>query len=221
MRRLFCAAFLTILLAGGSQAFLLSEAYAAATPSQVGQKLDPVGQKLDPPPVRQKHQKIDSSLLDIIDAATRGAAALNAAARSQGIGQSGQKVRVTVYLSPASGATGRAKVVSAGGDVIGEYRGVLDVFLPTASIERLATDPSVQYLAHVTPPSFEAVADEAVAASNALAWHAAGWTGVGVKVAVIDGGFIGYTNAQASGDLPAGLITQDFGCGGIATITNH
>ena len=42
-----------------------------------------------------------------------------------------------------------------------------------------------------------------------------------MKVGIIDLGFIGYTAAQASGDLPPSLTTADFGCGGVATTDVH
>ena len=45
------------------------------------------------------------------------------------------------------------------------------------------------------------------------AWHAKGFTGKGVKVAVIDAGFAGLAERQAAGEVPANAVTQDF-CGG-------
>ena len=66
-----------------------------------------------------------------------------------------------------------------------------------------------------------AVGGEAVGATLAAAWHAEGFTGKGVKVAVIDGGFTGLAERQADGDLPANVVTQDF-CGGkLATESEH
>ena len=59
----------------------------------------------------------------------------------------------------------------------------------------------------------DAVGGEEVAASLAPAWHAKGFTGKGVKVAIIDGGFVGLAERQAAGDLPASAVTQDI-CGG-------
>ena len=58
-----------------------------------------------------------------------------------------------------------------------------------------------------------AVGGEEVAASLAPAWHAKGFTGKGVKVAIIDGGFVGLAERQAAGEVPASAVTQDF-CGG-------
>jgi hypothetical protein len=45
--------------------------------------------------------------------------------------------------------------------------------------------------------------------------------GAGAKVAIIDLGFAGYTDRQASGDLPPGLTTVNFCADGFTTATGH
>ena len=66
-----------------------------------------------------------------------------------------------------------------------------------------------------------AVTGEAVGATLAAAWHAKGFAGKGVKVAIVDAGFTGLAERQAAGDLPADVVTQDL-CGGkFATETDH
>ncbi len=66
-----------------------------------------------------------------------------------------------------------------------------------------------------------AVAGESVSATLASPWHADGFTGKGVKIAIIDGGFAGLSQRQAEGDLPANAVTQD-NCGGrFATADDH
>ena len=66
-----------------------------------------------------------------------------------------------------------------------------------------------------------AVGGEAVGATLAAAWHAEGFTGKGVKVAIIDGGFTGLAERQVAGDLPANVVTQDFCAGKLATESEH
>jgi len=51
---------------------------------------------------------------------------------------------------------------------------------------------------------------EGVALTGAGSLHSSGYTGLGVKVAVLDVGFLGLTAAKASGDIPSNVITQDF-----------
>jgi hypothetical protein len=85
----------------------------------------------------------------------------------------------------------------------------------------LAAHASVARLEAVLPPVLDSVTGEEVARIGAPAWHSAGWRGAGVKVAVIDFGFDGYTARQSSGDLPITLTTALFGCATPAGDTNH
>jgi subtilisin family serine protease len=65
------------------------------------------------------------------------------------------------------------------------------------------------------------VSGEAVAASFASAWHARGFTGKGVKIAVIDAGFTGLSALQSAGELPADAVTQDFCRGHLTDASEH
>jgi subtilisin family serine protease len=76
----------------------------------------------------------------------------------------------------------------------------------------VANDRAVAY---VGPPAFAqrlSVAGEGVPATGADNWQAAGFTGAGVKVGIIDGSFAGYQAAQQSGDLPSSMTLVDGGC---------
>ena len=66
-----------------------------------------------------------------------------------------------------------------------------------------------------------AVAGEEVGSTGAAGWQTAGITGAGVKVAIINVGFAGLASAQATGDLPASVTTQDDCAGGFSTVTQH
>jgi len=132
----------------------------------------------------------------------------------------GGSVRVVVTSTGPRSAT-RAAIAAVGELVDAEYADVVQAFVPVVAMERLADLPSVRRVSSPVVGVPDAVTDEGVGAANASAWQAAGWTGAEVKVGIIDIGFIGYTTRQASGDLPSNLITADFGCGGVATVTDH
>ncbi|MGH2500475.1 MAG: S8 family serine peptidase, partial [Candidatus Limnocylindria bacterium] len=70
-------------------------------------------------------------------------------------------------------------------------------------------------------PLEQATTSEGAQASNALAWHQAGITGIGTKIAVIDTGFAGYLERQQSGDLPAGALVVDHCGGAFASGSSH
>jgi hypothetical protein len=83
-------------------------------------------------------------------------------------------------------------------------------------LDVVATDGASGY-AHTE----HAVGGEAVGATLAAAWHAEGFTGKGVRVAIIDAGFTGLAERQAAGDLPANVVTQDFCGGNLAAESEH
>jgi len=52
-------------------------------------------------------------------------------------------------------------------------------------------------------------------------WQSAGYEGSGIKVAVIDSGFMSLTAAQAEGDTPSSYVSCDFTGGGLEATTPH
>ena len=129
--------------------------------------------------------------------------------------------RVRVVIESRSPAQARAAVLAAGGRVERSARGLVQALVSPAAVVALAERPGV---AHVRAPYSRietAVSGEEVGAALASTWHEKGFTGKGVKVAIIDGGFAGLADRQAAGELPANVVTQDF-CGGeLSTSDDH
>jgi len=113
-----------------------------------------------------------------------------------------------------------------GGEYQGHYEGLLQASVPIDALESLAGRPDVQLVREPLRPIPLAPAQvgnqttEGVAASNASAWHAAGHTGSGVRIAVIDTGFTGYTGLLGT-DLPASVTTYDWFGLGMDGLGNH
>jgi subtilisin family serine protease len=125
------------------------------------------------------------------------------------------KVRVDVTTANAPAA--RAAILRLGGRMEGAWSDVVTALVPPRSLAALSRLPSVRFVG-APPRMFEdAVPGEEVGASLASAWQAQGITGKGVKVAVIDGGFGGLADRQASGDLPTNIVTADFCLGRFAS----
>jgi subtilisin family serine protease len=116
------------------------------------------------------------------------------------------RVQVTATNVPAV----RAAIARLGGHVEGVWHSDVFGLVPPRSLAALSRLPAVGFVG--TPASLveDAVPGEEVGASLASAWQAQGVTGKGVKVAVIDGGFGGLADRQASGDLPTNIVTADF-----------
>src|SRR5438034_3636934 len=168
-----------------------------------------------PLPPTAKNPKLDSQLLAVATATDAGGAVAGLqAAREHRLFVSGNNVRVILRAGVDHLPTIDAIRASAG-VVEAEYSDLVQGLMPVTALRRLANSPAIRFVAIPQIPIPLAVTNEGVAATNAAAWQAAGWSGTGVKIGVIDLGFIGYTARQASGDLPTSLTTADFGCGGV------
>jgi subtilisin family serine protease len=129
--------------------------------------------------------------------------------------------RVRVVVESGAPADARRVIEAAGGTVERSWRNLVQADLPRSAVPALRRRASVEAVRAPMRMFLDAVGGEEVAASLAPAWHAKGFTGKGVKVAIIDGGFIGLADRQAQGDLPASLVTRDI-CGGrFNTETEH
>ena len=121
--------------------------------------------------------------------------------------------RVRVVIESRSPAQARAAVLAAGGRVERSARGLVQALVAPAAVAALSERPGVARVRAPYTRIETAVSGEEVAAALASSWHQKGFTGKGVKVAIVDGGFAGLADRQAAGELPANVVTQDF-CGG-------
>lgn len=138
----------------------------------------------------------------------QGAEAAEDFARERDIDYAGGRVSV-VLESATSAAEASSVATAAGANVQAVYGNLVQVSLPVANIDRVAASTAVAYIREPERPTVFATS-EGVADIGAQAWQAAGQTGAGVKIAVLDPGFSGYQQRVASGDLPANVITTSF-----------
>jgi len=154
--------------------------------------------------------------------AEQGASAGLAFAEGLGLDVDAGNVAVEVY--PAGDeAAAVAAVQVVGGEVThsGGGLGFIAAVVPLGSLQALSEDAAVRWVQSPVQPIAEAVTGQGVAFTDADDWHGAGITGAGVKVAVLDLGFKELAAAQASGDLPASLTTQNYCSAGIGGGTPH
>jgi hypothetical protein len=164
-------------------------------------------------------ENLDSALQSVATAALQGGSAAISRAAALAVPHRGGEVRVVVTGATAAGAL--AAVRLAGGTVEATVATKVQALVAPGSLGQVAGAPNVTLVAPPALPIALAVGGEEVAATRAAAWQAAGVTGQGVKVAVIDLGFTGLDAAQASGDLPSSVTTSDNCGGGFATATAH
>ena len=137
-------------------------------------------------------------------------------AKSPAAGELGlqvQRGRVRVDVSARNVKAASAAVRRLGGAVRMTWHTHVIALVPPASLAELSRSASVAFVRLPETGTDESVTGEEVQASLASTLQTKGITGKGVKVAIIDGGFLGLSSLQSSGDIPANVTTGDF-CGG-------
>ncbi|MGH9388522.1 MAG: S8 family serine peptidase, partial [Vicinamibacteria bacterium] len=117
-------------------------------------------------------------------------------------------------------------VRALGGEIDAVSRSYVRVIVPIRKIRKLADHPDVRLVRGPTPARALAVGlggsvSESPSLVGADALQAAGITGAGVRVAVVDLGFVGLAQAIARGELPSDTVAVDFTATGIESDTEH
>ena len=148
------------------------------------------------------HPKLQSALYEL--AATQESRRAGLAAE-RGIHFSDGMVRVIAEASDEEAQEAAVAVEALGGTVETTYRGLVQAMVPVSSLTSLADEPCVR-LVRLPWVAVPAATSEGAGVINADDWNAAGYTGSGIKVGVLDGGFSGY-DALLGTDLPAAVNT--------------
>lgn len=207
---------------GGSPAALAAWGPVAPTggPSPVDQSW---GTQEDPPILEgepTKDPSADGRVVAVADAEqAHGAAAALKRARALGLAVEKGRIRVIVEASDLAAAKRSAEAASI--EVEGTAGNLVQVLAAPGQLRSLTRAAGVAFVRPPLPHVEDAITGQGIVAANAAAWHAAGQTGAGVKVAIIDPGFKGLAAAQASGDLPTSLTTADYCSGGFSSATEH
>jgi len=134
--------------------------------------------------------------------------------------------RVTVIVVPVNALLTDAAaqlIARVGGQAIRSGEGYVEAEVPIGSLADLARRHDL--IDHIRAPirarPCAPIISEGVEKTGAGRWHQSGWTGAGVKVAVIDVGFIGLAQATAQNELPGDAIARDFTGEGLEATTEH
>lgn len=179
---------------------------------------------LNPGLKASRSPKLDTSLARIAESAaisSLGAvAAAVAAAQAVDAQTLGSNALVEIVpATPDSGAL-QAAITAAGGQVTGVSRlqPLIQAWLPVTAIASFAARPDVAYIrtpAEAIPLEDSAIAaftSEGVGIAGADTWHTEGYRGAGVKVGIIDGGFISYTELLGT-EISATVVVSNFVAG--------
>ena len=120
---------------------------------------------------------------------------------------------ITVVLVPTQGRLSEsidfAALSDIGVRIVAQSRHLLKVSAPIAALESLTHVDGVQFVRLPIRPNIHAIVSEGVQHIKATAYSREGFTGRGVKVGVIDIGFVGVPSLQNGGELPK-LSYRDF-----------
>lgn len=153
---------------------------------------------------------------DRMDAHVRAAAGLTPTADGKGRPaplKTDTAGRVIVYVEGSDPGRLRKAVTDVGGTVSDAQGGRLRAAVPPQGLRGLAASGAVTELRRPEAPVPMEVVSEGAQPSGALAWHANGRGGAGVKVGILDVGFGGLTDARAAGELPDATTVHDGQCG--------
>ncbi|MBI5870335.1 MAG: S8 family serine peptidase [Actinobacteria bacterium] len=158
--------------------------------------------------------KLQSSMVQLAAVqSAEGPAAASDFAKESGIRLRDGRVQVVIEAAPGATEAVSIAAEAAGGKVQTVHGDLVQAEVPVESLASLAKSPSVEYVRQPHRPTL-ATTSEGVADIGAVSWQAAGDTGAGASVAVLDPGFTGYQDRINSGELPANLIAMSFVAGG-------
>ena len=168
-------------------------------------------------------QRLESRLLDAWEEA-EAEGALTAAKSLSDSGVQVQETNVMVVVQCASNAspTAVAALVAAQkAAIIRTGEAHVKAVVPILALDQIANLPGVSFIrTPIRPRAKNSVITEGRAATLASAWNRAGFTGQGVKLAVIDTGFSGLATLKATDEIPASAVEMDFSGTGMTSGTD-
>ncbi len=176
--------------------------------------------------------KLDSTMRSLAQTALLSAQAATDLAAAHELRTLDGRIHAQILIEAAHLQSILQAVSDAGSEVTGIANGdtLLQGWLPPQALEKLTEVEGVQYIRRPAElVLFEEnlavnATTEGLAAINGPAWHAAGYRGAGIKVAIVDAGFIGYSTLLGS-DLPASVTVKNFvdgeTDGQVGTTTEH
>ena len=116
-----------------------------------------------------------------------------------------EAVAVTLHIDDPAAVDDVADFIDAnGGSTRNRGEDYIEAYLPVPLLAPASRRPGVVRVRAIIPAksSFGQVVSQGVRVHKAVSWHAAGHTGAGVKVGIIDAGFLGFTQLMGI-ELPA------------------
>jgi hypothetical protein len=168
-------------------------------------------------------QRLESRLLDAWEQA--GAEGPLRAAKTlgdSGVQVQGTNVIVVVQCASNANPAGVAFLIATQkGNVIRTGEAHVKAVVPILALDQIANLPGVSFVrTPIRPREKNTVITEGRAATLASAWNTAGFTGQGVKIAIVDVDFLGLSALKAADEIPASAVEMDFSGTGMTSGTD-
>ena len=175
--------------------------------------------------VEQTLGSVATQLMSALPASARSAVAN--LANLYGIPFTSSTSSVTVVIESSPGRSGASNVAALGrlGVDVGSIEtssSLIKISVPISQLSSIATE--LTGIAFIRPPYVPyplGTTSQGVAAIGADAFHSSGNRGAGTKIAIIDLGFSGLSQAQSRGDLPYTVNSNDLTGTGLSTGITH
>ena len=165
------------------------------------QDFPPIEGKINPP----RYPNMDSNLNRIVQQVESGQSTAQAAAANAPIHRE-ESVAVTLYVTEGYDQDVWDWLEENGGDPRNIGVDYIEAYVPVSLLAEASQQEGIIGIRTIVPPqpAQGALVSEGVAAHGAHLWHAAGFTGQGVKIGIIDAGYDSY-HSLAGSELPSNV----------------
>lgn len=101
---------------------------------------------------------------------------------------------------------GLASVLAPRVQLVANYASAAEILVPVDAIAEFENSEQVARVNLTQPPNATVVVSEGVSLHGATIWQSAGFTGVGVKIGILDNSFAGFAALQDANELPSTVI---------------
>ena len=167
------------------------------------------------PPVSLS-RTLNGGLATLAEASGPVAAGIRTGPQVGGAGSWGPELPVSITTAPGARGGVEAALASLGGRVANADVQGVEAYVPVRSLATLAGVAGVEQVDPILPHVPAGTLADAVTLQGGTAWQAAGTSGAGVRVGIIDGGFSGI-HSLLGVDLPATVHARCYTAVGVFT----
>jgi subtilisin family serine protease len=162
-------------------------------------------------PPKMPYPKLDSALSQVVVALDSGHSREVAVARLRNSLARPSAIPVSIRTLDAAATLGRVR--NRGGQIANVGFDVIEAYVTPELLRNLNSAASIVRVSQILPPQ-QRVLSQGVTVHGASSWHTRGLTGVGVKVGIVDTGFIGLTTLLGT-ELPNSIVARCYSAVGV------